>query len=102
MSRLTGLAASTVWRVRNGTAQTVRLTTSTRLLAAPPSVAPGALVSSYWPHRLVDGLEREHYTRREIAALLGRHCQQLALGVTHVRARTASRLAALHHQLLDT
>jgi hypothetical protein len=102
VSRMTGVAASVVRAVRNGRTETLRASTSARLLATPPQPAPGALVAATRSWRCIDSLEREGYTRRELAARLGLHSQQLQLAPRRIRASTASRLHQLYTRLALT
>jgi hypothetical protein len=75
--------------------------TAARLLPVRACLAHGATVAGTKTWRFVDSLEREGYTRREIAWHLGAHSQQLQLH-RRVRVSTALRVAQLHARLAAT
>lgn len=100
-AQLSGVNASTVAGVRSGRLVTVRPSTSARLLGIGPTLAPSALVPATVTWRFVDSLEREGYTRRELAWHLGARSQQLQLGRRRIEAQTAVRLAAAYQRLAE-
>lgn len=99
IARRSGVAASTISIVRAGHVRTLRPATAARLLGVSPVLASGALVAATTSWRRIDSLEREGFTRREIAWHLGARSQQLQLGRRALRASSAGKVAALYDRL---
>jgi hypothetical protein len=97
IARLAGVAASVVKLL--GPDAKLRPATAAKLLAVvQPSLAHGCVVPGTKTWRFVDSLEREGFTRRELAFRLGRQSQQLQLH-RRVRVRSALLVATLHSHL---
>ena len=91
-----GVSRATVIRLLRGLE--VRPAAYRRILAARPVLARGAVIVGTVPWRSIDSLEREGYTRRDIARLLGARSQQLQLH-RHLTVRSALRIARLYDAL---
>ena len=64
--------------------------------------AHGAHVKATRSWRFIDSLQREGYTRREIAWHLGHQSQQLCYPKRTIRQSSARRIASVYHQLATT
>ena len=99
VAALTTVAPSVVRNVRSGRVTTLRPSTLARLLAAPPSLARGALVAATKTWRAIDSLHREGYTSRELAFHLGAQSQQLQFAPRQVRVTSALRVQTLYERI---
>lgn len=96
IARQAGVSRATVVRVLRGGSSTPAVLT--RLLSARPVLAHGAVIVGTVPWRSIDSLEREGYTRRDLARLLGSFSQQLQLH-RHLTVRSALKVARLYDAL---
>jgi len=97
-AQASGVSLTILKRVRSGRQARIRPATVAAILAVRPTLARGAVVAGTKTWRYVDSLEREGYTRREIAFDLGARSQQLQLH-RRVRVSTALRVAALYARI---
>lgn len=101
VAALSGVSRSTVAAVRDGTRTQLHPSTAARLLATAPVRASGALVKATTSWRFIDSLEREGYTRRELAWHYGHRSQQLSFGRRKMRGATVAKVAALYARLAE-
>lgn len=97
-----GVSPSVVQSVRAGTSRLIRSETANRLLATPAALAPSALTPATTSWRFIDSLEREGFTRRELAWNLGNLSQQLQFAKRRIRQSSAHRIQRLYARLADT
>jgi hypothetical protein len=98
LAQLSGVSRNVILAILTGRLATVRPSIATRLHAIRPSLARGASVPGTVTHRSIDSLEREGFTRQDIARRLGRRSQQLQLN-RRVRVLSALRVATLYTRL---
>jgi len=96
IARQAGVSRATVLGVLRGGSS--RPAIVAKLLAARPVLAPGVVIVGTVPWRSIDSLQREGYTRRDVARLLGSRSQQLQLH-RHLTVRSALRIARLYDAL---
>jgi len=97
---LAGVAVSTIQRIRHAATPTIRRRVADAILAIErPSLAHGQRVRSYQTRRLIDSLEREGFTRAQLAARLGLRSGRLHLHDDRVTVRNALKVQALYQQL---
>lgn len=97
-----GVALSSIAKLRNGTVTRCRPETAEALLLVfPVDAAPGALVDARPTWRLLDDLIGRGFTRRDLARRLGSTARNPALqvGRTRVTAATATQVRSLHAEL---
>jgi hypothetical protein len=97
-ARLSGLSRAHVVRIATGQQRAIAPDTAAAVLAIRPQLAHGSIVPGVTTWRQIDSLEREGYSRRDLARLLGSRAQQLQLH-RHVRVRSALRVARLYDAL---
>jgi hypothetical protein len=98
IARRARTSTATIKALTTGRQRALRSTTAAQLLAVRPTLAHGCIVAGTKTWRFVDSLEREGYTRRQIAWSLGAQSQQLQLA-RKVRVSTALRVSALYDRL---
>jgi hypothetical protein len=98
IARLASLGAQVITRLLTGRQTRLRAETAAKLAAVRPTLAHGATVPGTKTWRFVDSLEREGYTRRQIAFALGAQSQQLQLR-RRVTVATALKVATVYARL---
>lgn len=98
-AKLTGLSESTVLDIRQGRTPFITRRTAQLILECRFSLAHGQVVTGWRTRRLLDSLQRDGFTKREIARRLGAHSPELQLNLKRCRVRTALRVRALHARI---
>jgi hypothetical protein len=98
IARLAGLGAQVIRRLTTGQQTRLRAATAAALLGVRPTLARGARVPGTRTWRFVDSLEREGFTRRQVAFALGAKSQQLQLQ-RRVTVATALKVATVYARL---
>jgi hypothetical protein len=95
-----GVAASTLWSIRQGCTGLVRMDTAHAILEAQPRIAGGQRVSGTRTRRLIRSLETEGFTLGDIAERLGLRTRRLQLHHKQVTVRNARKVARLYQTVM--
>lgn len=97
-ARLAGLSEREIWDIRSGRRTAIELDTERRILAVQPTPAPGQRISGWRTWRRLDALEREGFTKGELARRLGNKTPKLQIA-PEVRGPRRSEHEPMHRQV---
>lgn len=99
VAKLTRLSPQVILEIRDGRRAQIRADIACRIMACQAILAHGQTVTGWRTWRLIDSLERDGFTRGDIAQRLGASTPQLQIERRRIRVRTALKVRTLHQRI---